>query len=154
MDELLTRLAATPIADWMRFSRWGYAGVNTLHVLGIALLVGAIVPLDLRLLGLRRNIGLADAASLLQPLAITGLLLASTSGILLFLADPRGYAATPLFLLKLMLILMAVSNALALNLGPGVAGASHRHLRLAGGLSLLLWSAVLVAGRMLAFVER
>lgn len=152
MDEVLTRLIATPIAEWMRLSRWGYAGVNTLHVLGITLLVGAIVPLDLRLLGLRRNIKLADAASLLQPLAITGLLLASTSGILLFLADPRGYATTPLFLLKLVLILVAVSNALALNLGAGLPGASTARLRLLGALSLALWLLVLCAGRFLAFI--
>ncbi|MBS9405059.1 hypothetical protein KG088_15650 [Halomonas sp. TRM85114] len=152
MDEVLTRLAATPLADWMRLSRWGYAGVNTLHVLGIALLIGAIVPLDLRLLGLRRNIGLADAASLLQPLAIAGLVLAATSGVLLFLADPRGYASTPLFPLKLVLILMAVSNALALNFGAGLPGASTARLRLLGALSLILWLLVLCAGRFLAFV--
>ncbi|SFU54081.1 hypothetical protein [Halomonas korlensis] len=152
MDEVLTRLAATPLAEWMRLSRWGYAGVNTLHVLGIALLVGAIVPLDLRLLGLRRHIGLADAASLLQPLAITGLLLAAISGVLLFLADPHGYAATPLFLLKLLLVLMAVSNALALNFGAGLTRASTARLRLLGALSLVLWLLVLCAGRFLAFV--
>lgn len=152
MDEVLTRLAATSLAEWMRLSRWGYASVNTLHVLGIALLVGAIVPLDLRLLGLRRNIRLADAASLLQPLAITGLLLAATSGILLFLADPRGYAATPLFLLKLLLVLMAVSNALALNLGTGLTRASTARLHLLGTLSLVLWLLVLCTGRFLAFI--
>lgn len=152
MEELLARLAGTSLAEWMRLSRWGYAGVNALHVLGIALLVGAIVPLDLRLLGWRRRLPLAALGQALQPVAIAGLLLALTTGALLFLADPTGYAATPLFLVKLTLIGLAVANALALNLGPGLAGAAPRRLRLAGALSLGLWLAVLVAGRFLAFV--
>lgn len=152
MEELLTRLADTPPAEWMRLSRWGYAGVNALHVLGIALLVGAIVPLDLRLLGWRRRLPLTALGRLLQPVAIAGLLLALTTGALLFLADPGGYAATPLFLAKLTLIGLAIANALALNLGPGLAGASPGRLRIAGVLSLGLWFAALAAGRFLAFI--
>lgn len=145
-------LAETPLADWMRVSRWGYAGVNTLHVLGIALLVGAILPLDLRLLGHRRDLPLGGVVRLLQPLAIAGLVLALASGGLLFLAGPVDYLAMPLFLVKLSLIALAVANALWLNLGPGLARASPGQLRLAASLSLLLWPAVLVCGRLLAFV--
>lgn len=152
MDSLVALLSETALAEWMRLSRWGYAGVNTLHVLGIALLVGAILPLDLRLLGRHPGLPLGDAARLLQPLAILGLGLALASGALLFLAGPGDYLAMPLFLLKLSLVALAIANALWLNLGPGLAGATRRHLRLAGGTSLLLWLAILVCGRLLAFV--
>lgn len=151
MATLLAWLAETPLADWMRLSRWGYAVVNALHVLGIALLVGAIAALDLRLLGWRRQLALGALARLLQPVAIAGLVLALGAGALLFLADPADYAAMPLFRLKLVLIALAIGNALALNLGPGLAGASPRRRRLAGALSLALWLAVLAAGRFLAF---
>jgi hypothetical protein len=152
LSALLAWLAETPLADWVRLSRWGYALVNALHVLGIALLVGAIAALDLRLLGWHRRLALTALARLLQPVAIAGLLLALATGGLLFLADPQGYAALPLFWLKLTLIALAIGNALALNLGPGLAGASPRRLRLAGALSLGLWLAVLMSGRFLAFV--
>lgn len=152
MDALLSGLAGTSLAEWMRLSRWGYAGVNTLHVFGIALLVGSIIPLDLRLLGWRRCLPLAPLRRLLQPVAMAGFSLALGAGLLLFLADPLGYAAMPLFWLKLSLITLAIANALALNLGAGVEHASPARLRLAGGLSLLLWLAVLVCGRLLAFV--
>lgn len=152
MAALLAWLADIPSADWMSQSRWGYASVNALHVLGIALLVGAITALDLRLLGWRRQLALPALARLLQPVAITGLLLALTTGTLLFLADPSGYAAMPLFWIKLALVALAIANALLLNLGPGLAHASLRRLRLAGGLSLSLWLATLAAGRFLAFV--
>lgn len=152
MTALLAWLAETGPADWMSQSRWGYASVNALHVLGIALLVGAIAALDLRLLGWRQALPLTALARLLQPVAMAGLLLALATGSLLFLADPTGYAAVPLFWIKLALAALAIANALLLNLGPGLAHASLRRLRLAGGLSLSLWLATLAAGRFLAFV--
>ncbi|MFQ3790163.1 hypothetical protein [Halomonas sp. A29] len=153
MEALLSWLAETALAEWVRLSRWGYAAINALHVLGISLLLGAIVALDLRLLGWRRHLPLRELGRLLQPVAIFGLLLAMTTGGLLLLADPNGYAEMPLFRLKLALIALAIANALLLNLGPGLAKATPRRLRLAGGLSLLLWPAVMIAGRFLAFVD-
>ncbi|HEX2479362.1 MAG TPA: hypothetical protein VHK45_08790, partial [Geminicoccaceae bacterium] len=62
MESVLDALVASAPAQWLRFSRWGYAAVNTTHVLGIALLVGAILPLDLRLLGLWRSVTLEPLA--------------------------------------------------------------------------------------------
>ncbi|MGR2740644.1 hypothetical protein ACUY1T_19530 [Billgrantia sp. Q4P2] len=153
MEALLSWLAETALAEWVRLSRWGYAAINALHVLGIALLIGSIVALDLRLLGWRKQLPPHELGRLLQPVAVGGLLLAMTTGGGLFLADPSGYAAMPLFLFKLTLIVLGIANALLLNLGPGLAGATPRRLRLAGSLSLLLWPAVLIAGRFLAFVD-
>ena len=153
MDTLLAWLADTTLDEWVRLSRWGYATVNALHVLGIALLIGAIVALDLRLLGWRKRLPSRELGRLLQPVAVVGLLLAMTTGGMLFLADPSGYAAMPLFRLKLALIALALANALLLNLGPGLANATPRQLLVGGILSLLLWPAVLLAGRFLAFVN-
>ncbi|WP_245904634.1 hypothetical protein [Billgrantia lactosivorans] len=153
MTTLLAWLGENALAEWMRLSRWGYAAVNALHVLGVSLLLGAIVSLDLRLLGWRRQLPLQTLARLLQPVAIGGLVLAMAAGTLLFLADPTGYAGMTLFRLKLGLIGLAVANALLLNLGPGLAAATPRRLRLAGLLSLLLWPATLLAGRFLAFLD-
>lgn len=152
MDALLALLVESLPAQWLRFSRWGYAVVNTLHVLGIALLVGAIVPLDLRLLGLWRRVALEPLARLLQSTALVGLLLAASAGALLFITRADEYAAQPLFAIKLTLIGLAIINALALNVAPGLARASTTRLRTAAGLSLLLWPAALVAGRFIAFV--
>ncbi|SHF41333.1 hypothetical protein SAMN02745148_02562 [Modicisalibacter ilicicola DSM 19980] len=152
MEALLALLEQSPPAMWLRFSRWGYAAVNTLHVLGIALLVGAIVPLDLRLLGWARGLPLLPLTRLLQRVAIGGLLLALVTGALLFASRATEYASEPLFVFKLGLIALALGNALLFNLGPGVEHASPRRRRLAGGLSLLLWPGILVAGRLLAFV--
>ncbi|WP_339951840.1 DUF2214 domain-containing protein [uncultured Albimonas sp.] len=146
-------LAALPPAEAMRSGRWLYAWVSAAHVLGIALLVGAIAPLDLRLLGLRRDLPLAPLAALLVPAAATGLALALVSGALLFLAAPGDYGARPLFLAKLGLVALGAGSALALHLGPGLARAAPGRLRLAGAISLGCWLPALAAGRMLAFVD-
>jgi hypothetical protein len=139
-------------AQWLRFSRWGYAAVNTTHVLGIALLVGAILPLDLRLLGAWRSIPLQPLTRILIPVAATGLLLAMATGALLFITHASEYAALDLFFVKLALIGAGTVHALGVHLGAGLHDASAARLRLTGATSLSLWLAALVSGRLLAFV--
>ena len=164
METLTTFLETLPLSEWMRVSRWGYALVNTAHVAGLALLVGSILPLDLRLLGiLQRQEPLAPLARVLVPCAASGLVLALSSGLLLFLAGPADYAAAPLFLAKMGLVTLGVVSALlthalaARNRQAGadaaaaLAGLSPRRLRLAGAVSLVAWSGALVCGRLLAF---
>jgi hypothetical protein len=152
VDAVLDALVASAPAQWLRFSRWGYAAVNTTHVFGIALLVGAILPLDLRLLGVWRSVALEPLARVLVPVAATGLFLAITTGIFLFITRANEYAALNLFLLKVTLIAAGAVHALSLQLGPGLAQASRARLRAAGAASLSIWVAALICGRLLAFV--
>jgi hypothetical protein len=152
VDAVLDALAGSAPAQWLRFSRWGYAAVNTTHVFGIALLVGAILPLDLRLLGFWRSVALEPLARVLVPVAASGLLLAMTAGAFLFITRAPEYAALNLFLVKLALIAAGAVHALSLHLGPGLLNASPARLRTAGAASLLIWVSALVCGRMLAFV--
>ncbi len=172
MEALTAALESLPVSQWMRASRWGYAVVNTLHVTGVALLFGAIVPLDLRLLGCwRGNVALAPLARVLVPVAAAGLALAVASGVLLFLSAPSDYAATPLFLAKMALVTTGAGAALVTHarvarrlardtdLPPAadaftvLAQLPAARLRLAGAVSLLAWAATLVCGRMLAFIQ-
>lgn len=153
MEGLLAALADTPPAVWMRFSRWGYAAVNAAHVLGVALLVGAILPLDLRLLGLWRRHAVEPLAGVLTPVAATGLVLASLSGSLLFLTDPVDYTRLRLFLVKIGLIVAGTLHALWWQFGSAAGlSADPARLRLVGGFSLCVWLGALCCGRMLAFV--
>lgn len=144
-------LANTPIAQWMRFSRWGYAVVNTGHVFAIALLVGAILPLDLKLLGAWRSVAIEPLARVLVPVAACGLGLAIITGTLLFLADPQDYASLSIFLLKMSLITAGTLHALSVQLLTGFNTSTVR-LKLIGGFSLLIWLSVLILGRFIAFV--
>jgi hypothetical protein len=152
VDALFEALGGSALAQWLRFSRWGYAAVNTTHVLGIALLVGAILPLDLRLIGVWRSVPLEPLARVLVPVAATGLVLAMSTGALLFITRATEYAALDLFFVKLALIATGAIHALSLHRGPGLLNASPTRLRITGATSLSLWLSALVCGRLLAFV--
>lgn len=158
--EVLTDLQnLAPIAA-LRASRWVYPLVNAGHILGIALLFGGILPLDLRLLGLWRSVPLGHLARILIPLAMAGLGLAVVTGFLMFAVGATKYAATPLFLVKLCVIAAAVTNALLLRRAgdwtlarlPDLAWQPTPRLRTAGTLSLGLWLAAILCGRFLAYL--
>ncbi len=159
LTEALTALQNMALPTALRTSRWVYPLVNAGHILGLALLFGAILSFDLRLLGLWRDQPIRPLARILLPVAVSGLGLSLFTGLLLFSVSAAKYAATPLFQVKLLLILAAVANALLLRRAadwtlaqvPEMAMNSAR-LRLAGGLSLLLWLAVILCGRFLAYI--
>ena len=157
--------ALTALQDWapvaaLRHSRWTYASVNAAHIVGIALLFGAIVPLDLWLMGWRRAVPIRTMARTLLPVAIAGLVLAVVAGLALFSIRAVKYAGTELFQVKMALLACAVTNALLLNRAAhweaqqaAVGVAPPLRLRLAGALSIVLWMSVIACGRMLAFVD-
>ena len=155
MEPLLEALASSDIAQMMRQSRWGYASVATVHVLGIALLVGAILPYNLRLLGIARSLPLDRLAALLPPTAMAGLALAIPSGGLLAIGDLPRYAGFETFQIKLVLIVFAVASAVfaRARYGGDLRRASNRQLRHIAVISLAGWLGALVAGRLIAFVH-
>lgn len=149
METLAAALEASPLAHALRASRWVYPGVNAAHVLGVALLVGAIVPLDLRLLGLWRDIDLATLLRVLRPVAAFGATLAVLTGPMLFSVQATDYLALPLFAAKMALVATGLAHALALRHLPAASPARQRRT---GALSLTLWLAALVCGRLLGYV--
>jgi hypothetical protein len=160
LAETLTAIEALPLAAALRNGRWSYAAVNGAHIVGIALLFGAIVPLDLRLIGFWRSVPIRTLQRILVPVAVTGLVLAVTAGLLLFSVRAVQYGATAVFQVKLALILCAVANALLLRraveweASRDIAGAAPpRRLRVAGGVSIALWLLVIACGRTIAFVD-
>lgn len=153
LDGWLAAIETAPVTEWLRLSGWAYATVNTLHVVGIALLFGSIVPLDLRLAGWRRtDASRAALARLLLPVAKTGFALAALSGLLLFAPDARTYAASPLFQAKLAVIAAALLNAgLLSRVDWSAPRRSDGRLAAAGGISLLLWLTTIALGRWIAY---
>lgn len=154
MEAFLSGLAASDLAGALRVSRWSYAAVNAAHILGIALLIGAILPLDLRLMGLWRGVAQEGLVRVLVPVAAFGLLLATTTGPLLFSVRAPDYAGLIVFRVKLALIATGAVSALALHLSHGflLKSAGRGRLAAAGALSMSCWLGALVAGRLIAFV--
>jgi hypothetical protein len=157
-DALLTALEGSGVAVMLRRSLWLYPMVSAAHILGISLLVGAIVALDARILGFARSVPLAAAARVLLPFAVGGFSLAALAGFSLFIVQPYEYAANPAFPVKMGLLVLALANVGAQHLRPAWrtaladGGAISGGVKLAAALSVLLWLAVLVAGRLLGFL--
>lgn len=159
MDDLADWLAATPPAQAMRESLLLYPIVETVHIVGFCILVGAAAMFDLRVLGWGRAMSVSALGHQLLPWSIGSLALVLPAGLLMFSTQPKAFLANPVFLLKLTLIATAGANALLFHLGvyrsvavwdtsqPAPPLAKWQAL-----LSLVLWLAVISCGRLLAYV--
>ena len=148
--ELLAALERAAPVEALRASAWAYPLVEVAHLLGVALLVGPIVALDLRLLGRGADLPATVLAAHLLPLAWAGFALAGLTGLALFAVSAVSYAANPVFLAKMAVIAGAGVNALALRRRGGVA-ASRGGARAAAAASLLLWTLAVGLGRAIAY---
>ncbi len=155
MSGIWSALQTSDLAVWINFSRWVYAVVATVHVLAIGVLIGAILTLDLRLMGIGRWLDPHQLARLVVPVAGTALCLAAVSGGLLFIGRAGEYAAFGTFRIKIALIVLAVAAIAAAHVRYGIRleRATDRQRFRIGLVSISLWLCIAVAGRMIAFVH-
>ncbi|MDP3600669.1 MAG: DUF2214 domain-containing protein [Bosea sp. (in: a-proteobacteria)] len=154
--ELLAGLGTWPGAVLLKQSGTAYLLVNASHILGLALLIGAILPLDLRLLGFFRSVPVAALAPVLSRMAGIGLGLALVTGAWLFTVRPVEYASNAAFLWKLGLLALALAN-IALQhrsaaYARALAGDTTAAVRWRAAASVTLWPGVLLAGRWIGFL--
>ena len=142
----------------MRQSLWLYPIVEIVHLTGIALLVGSIAMLDLRLLGFSNSVPVRRLAAHILPWTAASFMLIVPSGLAMFVAHAGDFIASPVFVLKICLILAAGVNAAVFHAGV-FRGASDWDVnrmppaaaRIAAALSLALWVSVIACGRLLAY---
>ena len=153
MEGLFAALEGTALAQSLRGSRWVYAGVNAAHIFAIALLIGSVVPLNLRLLGVWQGVPREAVVRVLAPVAAGGLILALLTGPLLFSVRAREYGGVGFLQLKLTFIALGVLSALALCRAHGFLLTDAPRSRLVGHaiLSTVCWLGALVCGRLIAF---
>jgi hypothetical protein len=138
---------------------WTYATVNLAHILGVSLLFGAIVVLDLRLLGVWRGIPLDLMARPTTIVAGTGFALAFLTGPALLATKATEYIGNPFLPLKLIAIALGIANiAIIHNLpawkaraNPQLAPRQRRQLALAGATSLACWLSAISTARLIAY---
>ena len=147
-------LESLPLAATLRSSVWAYPLVNAGHILGIALLVGGIVPLDLRILVAWSSVPLAALWRVLVYTAGTGLGIAAVCGGLLFITRASAYASYPLFSAKMVFVGIGLVNALTLHLSTRARPLPIHvpwHFRFQAILSLAIWLTVLLLGRLVGY---
>lgn len=150
-------LQESALGHAMRTSPSLYPAVEILHIIGFVVLVGSIVALDLRILGLGRAIPIQPMAQLVLPLSRLGFLLAVSMGFLLFSADASHVVRNPAFQAKLLLIAAALVTVVLAHAGPwrsvALWGAEAPGAARAAALaSLVLWLGVVCAGRLIAYL--
>lgn len=154
MDEFLAGIEQLAIVRGLKASFIAYPIVNALHIMSIGALLTSIWLMDLRILGAFRSLPQAAFIALLRRTAFTAFAGALITGSLLFSIRAREYAAMPIFLTKMTLILLAGANFLTFMRhakgGDEPAGGVAPVLAV---LSLVLWTSVLFAGRFIGFLN-
>jgi len=149
----------TQFSTVMRESIWAEPIVETIHVLTLTLFLGFAVLLDLRLLGvcLRRR-KVSEVLGQLNPFLFVGFAIMVISGLLLFSGDPPAFWSTFFFKIKMVFLILAGLNVLIFNATIGrkvaewdLAPKTPRAAKVAAVISIVLWVAIVAAGRAIAY---
>ena len=152
-------LQDTAFSTSIRQSLWLFPAIETTHVLCLALSVGTIALVDLRLVGLAlKKQTVSEVSRQLLPWALGGFAIMVATGLLLFSSLPMKCYASVFFRTKMALLLLAGANALfyQFRLYPRMSewddlAKPPLPVRMVGALSLLLWIGVIAAGRNMAY---
>jgi hypothetical protein len=156
---LVTTMRGIKIVSPFMHAPYGWATCETLHFIGLSLLIGMIGTFDLRLLGVARRVPIAALHKLI-PWGIAGYVINVTTGVMFLITEPEQYIFNPSFHFKLLFMALAGVNVAAFYLtlfgtvralGPGAD--APRAAKIVAGVSLTSWTAVIVCGRMLAFTR-
>jgi hypothetical protein len=143
----------------MNSSDWGWPAAESIHFIGLCLLIGAVGLFDLRMIGLARSVPLG-ALHRLVPWGVAGYLMNAASGLSFLTARMDLFMYNPAFQLKILFMAVAGINVLIFYLTmhrrvSAVGGLEDAPLgaRIAAGTSLACWIAIIVCGRMLTFYK-
>jgi hypothetical protein len=158
-SEVLGLLEQSRLGSTVRVTPFLYAVLESIHILGIALLVGSAVAVDLRLLGVGRNVvPVTLAARYLLPISHAGFAVVVITGTAMFVGNALAVAASPAAPWKFGLIAVAGLNIAIFHCGIyrsvttwDLGTPTPVPARLAAVTSVATWSGVVVAGRFLAY---
>lgn len=152
-------LQGTPLPWFVTDFRWTWPVCETLHFLGMAMLIGTVGLIDARMLGLFKRLP-AGPLERLAPWGVAGFVLNLVTGFLFFAAAPGQYMHNDIFWYKMLFIAIAGVNVAFFylsglsrrvdRLGPGES--APLAAKLVAGSSLFLWFGVIFWGRMLPFL--
>ncbi len=155
MDPLLRWLRDSPLGVVMRETPDAFSTCEMAHFIGLSLLMGVMIVVDLRILGVFRQTSYSSALKLL-PLAVLGFVINLVSGVCFIATNPFLYFTNPAFYVKLVLIALGGLNALWFTFAEHkqIAGlppeaTAPALARIMAAASLVMWLVVLLAGRLL-----
>jgi len=160
LSAFLSWLETTRLAEFIQVSEWAFPAIESLHVIAIVLVVGAIAIVDLRLVGFAsQSRAVTDVMKDAIPCVWIAFALAVISGILMFVSQATSYASNFPFQMKVVLLLLAGGNMLIFEsiIMRGVAAWDCAHppaaARICGALSLIFWISIVAFGRWIGFTK-
>jgi hypothetical protein len=159
LTSFLQWLDSTHFSQWIRSSIYGEPVIETIHVLTLTFFLGFAVLLDLRLLGVcMRKRPVSKVLDQFNPCLFLGFAIMIISGVLLFSGDPLSFYSTFFFKIKMVLLVFAGLNVLIFNSTIrrkiaewDLAPTTPRAAKIAAVVSLVLWVAIVAAGRAIAY---
>jgi len=158
LEQSLTRLQDLSFPTQIRESDWLFPTIETVHVFALVLVVGTIMTVDLRLLGFaNKERPFSQVAAEMLPWTWTAFAIAALAGMLMFSSKALTYYGNIPFRLKMVCLLLAGVNMAMFHwlgtrhLEAWDRGRPPRAAKLAGGVSLLLWTTIVAAGRWVGF---
>jgi hypothetical protein len=152
-----TLFYASPGVKAFMQSNWGWPTVESVHFVGLTLLFGSIAVWDLRLLGMARRIPIPEFHRLV-PFAVLGFAINVSSGSMFLMTEPNQYVYNPAFQFKMLLLGLAGLNVLLFYVttfrrleAAGAGVADPISARVAGAVSLICWTGVIICGRLITF---
>jgi len=140
--------------SWEIGGTWLFPFLESIHVIAAAMVVGSILFVDLRLLGLAAaNYSISTLSKELVPWTWAAFIVATITGFGMFITRAASHVVNPAFQWKVVLLILAGINMAYFHLriyktvSQWESGSNPGQLKIIGGLSLLLWSAVMLAGR-------
>jgi hypothetical protein len=156
--EFLVWLEGTAIANAIRTTVWLYPAIETSHYIGLAFLVGGIMLIDLRLLGVAKSLPISSMIGLL-PWVWAGFIINVTTGSLLFIYGATSFGTSGAFRLKMAFMVLAGINALIFTLAASRSGSQWiqsgnvpAFVKAVATASLVLWLCVVTTGRWMAYI--
>jgi hypothetical protein len=134
----------------LRTHPWAYPALEVVHLVGVALLLGNLVALELRVWGVAKALDLRALARLSISLALVGFSVAALSGLVMFAAQANELLANRAFLWKMGLLMVVGTNAALFHARGGLTQADAL-AKAQTVLSVLVWLAVLACGRWIAY---
>jgi len=159
VDGILTWIENSALAQVLIETPWAFPALETLHFIGLILLMGSLYVMDMRLMGFGRAMSIGAVLKFV-PISVIGFLINLTTGIGFLFTDPFRYYPNLAFRLKMLAIVLAGLNLLWFKLALNVKALEAQGsddpglmVRWIGGISMVLWTSVVVLGRMIPYLE-
>jgi len=157
IETLIAWFDSTALHSWVISKTWLWPSLEIIHFVGLSFLMGALLIIDLGLIGVIKNLA-PKATHMLLKLVFVGFALNLITGILFIFGDPGRYFINIGFQIKMALMFFAAVNAFwyMRRIAPKIETVEvfqpYTETKIVGALSLILWFGVLMAGRLIPYV--